>query len=208
MSSLAKEFKTDTALILVDVQNDFCPGGSLAIPSGDEVVWPLNHEVTGARNNGWMIIAGRDWHPEVSKHFKDFGGVWPIHCVQNTEGARFHPDLDTEGAIIISKGMDPDNVDSYSEFLGITEDGKTLEQLLRESGVTRVLVGGLATDFCVKATAIDAANLGFETYILRHASRPVFPGEAGELAAIKEMYDAGVVGLFNMDSSQLEGSNL
>jgi len=194
---------TDTALILIDVQNDFCPGGTLAVPDGDKVVWPLNHEVTSAKNRGWLLIAGRDWHPRKSVHFAEFGGIWPVHCVQGTFGAEFHKELDTKGATIISKGMDPADANSYSEFLGFTEDDKTLEQLLRESSIKRIVLGGLATDYCVKGTALDAISLGFETYLLRHASRAVNLKPEDEGLAIQKMYEAGVHGLFAGEVSQI-----
>ena len=108
------------ALILVDVQNDFCPGGSLAVPNGDEVVWPLNEMIAYALKNDWLIIASRDWHPAVTKHFKDYGGIWPIHCVQNTHGAEFHRNLLISSDTIISKATQADE-DGYSAFEGKTD---------------------------------------------------------------------------------------
>ena len=167
------------------------------------MVWPLNHEVTSAKNRGWLLIAGRDWHPRKSVHFAEFGGIWPVHCVQGTFGAEFHKELDTKGATIISKGMDPADANSYSEFLGFTEDDKTLEQLLRESSIKRIVLGGLATDYCVKGTALDAISLGFETYLLRHASRAVNLKPEDEGLAIQKMYEAGVHGLFAGEVSQI-----
>lgn len=186
-----KETEIKTALILVDVQSDFCPEGKLAVTDGHHVVEPLNNAVRYAREHGWLIVTGRDWHPAITTHFAKDGGVWPEHCVQETIGAEFHTDLDIDGAIVVSKGTRPDE-DGYSEFDGHTEDGKTLEELLKTCGKTRVLVGGLATDYCVKATALDAARLGFETYVLLDAIKAVNLQPDDEAKAVAEMVRGGV----------------
>lgn len=164
-----------TVIIAVDIQNDFCPGGSLAVAGGHQVVEPMNKIIRAGRENGYLIVLGRDWHTPDSLHFAKNNpeSVWPEHCIQGTPGAEFHHCLDLEGGIIISKGMNPKDLNSYSEFSGLTEDGLTLEELLKKHNIKRVLIGGLATDYCVKATAIDAAKAGFSASILEEAIRAV-----------------------------------
>jgi nicotinamidase/pyrazinamidase len=173
------------ALIVVDVQNDFCPGGALAVAQGDEVVAPLNKLIEEFLEQGEPVFKSRDWHPEVTRHFAAYGGTWPVHCVQNTKGAEFHPDLIDDMHIrVISKGLGDE--DSYSAF-----DGTDLALQLQRLGVEEVWVGGLATDYCVKNTVLDALNEGFRVRALKEAMRPVEvkPGD-GE-RAIAEMQNAG-----------------
>lgn len=174
------------ALIVVDVQNDFCPGGSLAVAKGDEVVPPLNKLIKEFLDRGEPVFKTRDWHPAKTKHFAAYGGTWPIHCVQDTRGAEFHADLIGDPRItIISKGID-ESADGYSGF-----DGTNLAHLLRDSGIEEVWVGGLATDYCVKHTVLDALREGFEVKALADAMRPVNvrPGDGEQ--AIEEMRAAG-----------------
>ncbi len=174
------------ALIIVDVQNDFCPGGSLAVASGDEVVAPLNELAKEFLDRGEPVFKTRDWHPARTKHFAASGGTWPIHCVQGTRGAQFHADLiDDPRITIISKGTD-ESADGYSGF-----DGTNLAQLLREEGVAEVWVGGLATDYCVKHTVLDARREGFEVKALADAMRAVNLKPNDGRQAIEEMRDAG-----------------
>jgi len=182
---------TKKALILVDVQNDFCPGGSLAVNDGDKVVAPLNAMVEYALRNGWLIVASRDWHPAETKHFAAFGGRWPAHCVQDTQGAEFHRDLRVGRATVVSKGTDPNDDGGYSAFDGKTDDGKTLGEVLRENEVVDVCVGGLATDYCVKATVLDSLRLGFKTTILFDACKAVNINPGDGSAAIEEMIKRG-----------------
>jgi len=173
------------ALIVVDVQNDFCPGGTLAVSHGDEVVVPLNDLIDEFLERGDPVYKSRDWHPPQTKHFQAYGGTWPIHCVQNTKGAEFHPQLKDDPRIrVISKGLG--DTDCYSAF-----DETDLEKQLRQQGVQEVLVGGLATDYCVKNTVIDALKHGFKVKALENAMRAVDlkPGD-GE-RAIEEMRTAG-----------------
>ena len=173
------------ALIVVDVQNDFCPGGALAVPHGDEVVAPLNQLIDEFLERGDPVYKSRDWHPPTTKHFAAYGGAWPVHCVQNTAGAEFHPALRDDPRIkIISKGLG--DTDCYSAF-DETELGSELEK----AGVEEVVVGGLATDYCVKNTVIDALKRGFKVKAVAEAMRPVElqPGD-GE-RAIEEMRAAG-----------------
>jgi nicotinamidase/pyrazinamidase len=180
------------ALIVVDVQNDFCPGGSLAVANGDEVIAPLNDLIIDFLNRGAPVFKTRDWHPADAKHFKIHGGIWPVHCVQDTPGAEFRAGLiDDERISIISKGVAED-ADGYSAF-----DGTNLAQVLREQGVAEVWVGGLATDYCVKHTVLDARREGFEVKALASAMRAVNlePGDGAQ--AIAEMRNAGAEVLGN-----------
>lgn len=182
---------SDSALIIVDVQNDFCPGGALAVPHGDEVVAPLNHLIEMMAARGGRVIPSRDWHPRKSRHFEEFGGRWPVHCVQNTQGAEFHPGLRLPtDAIIISKGLfmggTSREVDGYSAFDGITKDGESLEWILRRLNIERLHVGGLATDYCVKETVLDACLFGFSVDVELYACRGLKDDTTRE--AIRKMY--------------------
>jgi nicotinamidase/pyrazinamidase len=173
------------ALIVVDVQNDFCPGGALAVAHGDEVVAPLNKMIEEFLERGEPVFKSRDWHPEKTKHFAAYGGTWPVHCVQNTKGAEFHPDLIDDMHIrVISKGLGDE--DSYSAF-----DGTDLALQLRRLGVDEVWVGGLATDYCVKNTVLDALKEGFHVKALKNAMRPVEMDPGDGQRAIEEMEAAG-----------------
>lgn len=179
------------ALVIVDVQNDFCPGGALSVPDGDKVVPVLNEYIRKWQAAGHPIYASRDWHPEKTTHFKEHGGPWPRHCVQGDRGAEFHPDLSLpDKAVVVSKGAGPTE-DAYSAFHGKGPLHMPLVELLRAQGVTDVFVGGLATDYCVRSTVIDALALGFKATFLVDASRGVNvrPGDAEE--AIAEMVRAG-----------------
>jgi nicotinamidase/pyrazinamidase len=183
-----KEFrigKTD-ALIIVDVQRDFCPGGALPVPYGDRVVPVLNRYICIFKAAGACISATRDWHPPNHVSFKPYGGIWRPHCIQGTEGAEFHPDLMLpEEAQIVSKATDPSR-ESYSGF-----DGTELEEELGKRGLKRVFVGGLATDYCVKNTVIDAVKLGFKAVLLLDAIRGINRKREDSEEAIKEMINAG-----------------
>jgi nicotinamidase/pyrazinamidase len=174
------------ALVVVDVQNDFCPSGSLAVAHGDEVVPPLNKLAREFLDRGQPVFKTRDWHPAKTKHFAAYGGTWPVHCVQGTRGAEFHPDLiDDPRITIISKGTD-ESADGYSGF-----DGTNLTELLREEGVEEVWIGGLATDYCVQHTVLDALKEGFEVKALADAMRPVNVNPDDGAKAIEEMRSAG-----------------
>lgn len=181
-----------TALIIIDVQKDFCLGGALAVSHGDDVVGPINKLIDKARKEDWLIIASRDWHPGDTKHFAQFGGKWPAHCLQNSHGAMLHPELnvDFDNAVIVSKGMHDE--DAYSAFDGECFD-HSLEMILELGGVKKLYIGGLATDYCVKATAIDAVQKGFKTYLALDACRAVNinPSDGGD--AVEEMKAAGVI---------------
>ncbi|MHC1696792.1 MAG: bifunctional nicotinamidase/pyrazinamidase [Geobacteraceae bacterium] len=180
-----------SALLIEDVQNDFCSGGALAVPGGDEVVPVLNRYIELFLAKGLPVFASRDWHPEESGHFSTHGGIWPVHCVQGSEGARFHPALKLpDDLVVISKGMDPAE-DGFSSFEAVCEKGRSFSESLAERGVHHIFIGGLATDYCVKYTVLEALALGFSVTLLIDAVRGVDlkPGDAE--AAIREMVLAG-----------------
>lgn len=179
------------ALVVVDVQIDFCPGGALAVPKGDQVIPVLNGYIDLFERRGSPIFASRDWHPKESKHFLENGGIWPPHCVQESLGAQFHPGLMLpDDAIVISKGMaNWDN--GYSAMQGTTENGTPFPMLLRHMRLDRLYVGGLATDYCVKETVLDALREGFQVTLLADAVRGV-ELEAGHCdMALTAMVEAG-----------------
>lgn len=179
------------ALIVVDVQNDFCPGGSLAVPEGDAVVPVLNEYMSRAADAGVPIFASRDWHPEHTRHFAAEGGPWPPHCVQGTPGAEFHPELRLpEGVAIVSKGMSTED-QGYSALEAVLPDGQSLLEALRARGVEHIYIGGLATDYCVRATTLDALKDGFITSVLVDASRAVDVQPGDGARALNEMLAAG-----------------
>jgi nicotinamidase/pyrazinamidase len=176
------------ALLIVDVQNDFCPGGALPVPAGDEVVPLLNSWIEKAQRERIPVFASRDWHPLGHVSFRERGGPWPPHCVQGTSGAAFHPSLRLpENASIISKGEHPDR-DSYSAF-----GGTSLADELRRAGVKRLWVGGLAQDYCVRATALDGVREGFEVHLIVNSTRPVNVHPDDGRRALEDMKDAGVI---------------
>lgn len=184
-----------TALIVVDVQNDFAdPNGSLYVPGGEQVVPVANREIERARSAGAVVVYTQDWHPPSTPHFQKDGGIWPVHCVQESWGAQFHPDLRVDG-LVVRKGTGGE--DGYSGFsVRDPKSGATsqteLERLLRERGVEKVVILGLATDYCVKETAIDAARLGFQTTVLREGIRAVNLQPGDEERALEAMRNAGV----------------
>jgi nicotinamidase/pyrazinamidase len=189
------DYDPTTALVVVDVQNDFAdPAGGLAVPRAARILPRVNAQVERAVTSGALVVYTQDWHPESTPHFAKDGGIWPVHCVADTWGAELHPDLLVEGPIV-RKGSNGE--DGYSGFTmrdpSSGEERPTeLEGLLRDRGVTRVVVCGLATDYCVNATALDAQRLGFETQVLVSAiaSVDLKPGD-GE-RALDEMAAAGV----------------
>ena len=173
------------ALIVVDVQNDFCPGGTLAVAHGDEVVAPLNALIDEFLERGAPVYKSRDWHPPQTKHFQAYGGTWPVHCVQNTRGAEFHPQLKDDPRIrVISKGLG--DTDCYSAF-----DETDLAAQLHDQGVEELIVGGLATDYCVKETALAGLKEGFKVKAVENAMRPVELNPGDGERAIREMRAAG-----------------
>lgn len=180
------------ALIVVDVQKDFLPGGALVVPNGNEVVPVLNGYIARFREHGLPVFATRDWHPPDHCSFEARGGPWPPHCVAQSEGARFASDLALpRDAVVISKATQPDE-EAYSGF-----EGTDLEDRLRTLGARRLFIGGLATDYCVKATVSDALAAGFEVCLLRDAIRPVEvePGDGEEAERHMEQLGAKTVTL-------------
>jgi len=171
-------------LLLVDVQNDFCPGGALPIEDGDTVVPVLNRWIEAAQAKGIPIYASRDWHPVQHMSFDGHGGQWPPHCIQDTDGAAFHPELRLPDTVVkITKGVRFDQ-DQNSAF-----DQTGLEKQLTRDKVKRLWIGGLALDVCVLATVLDAGKLGFEVHVILEATRPVTP-EGGQ-EAVRTMCEAG-----------------
>jgi len=193
-----QRYRPGTALIVVDVQNDFAdPAGGLAVVGGAQVIPAIDREIEMAINNGAIVVATQDWHPPSTPHFAKDGGIWPVHCVADTWGAELHPDLTLPAdAPRVRKGVNGE--DGYSGFtMRDPISGRTikteLEGVLRDAAVDSVVVTGLATDYCVKATAIDGAALGFRTSVLTDAIAAVDlePGD-GE-RALEAMDAAGVI---------------
>jgi nicotinamidase/pyrazinamidase len=189
-----------SALVVVDVQNDFCPGGALAVTDGDKVIPVLNKYIERFRKARAPIIFTRDWHPADHSSFKEQGGPWPPHCVQNSKGAKFHSDLNVppEGEII-SKGDQKD--EAYSGF-----QGTDLARKLHQRGIKRVLVGGLATDYCVKETVLDGVKYGFEMFHLDDASRGVNVNPGDSERALQEMVAKGATRITLRDLEEGNGS--
>lgn len=175
----------NTALVVVDIQNDFCPGGALAVSEGDRVVPVLNKYIQLFRKARAPIFFTRDWHPQDHSSFKTHGGIWPVHCVQGTDGAKFHPDLlppaETE---IISKADKKD--EAYSFFRGTD-----MAERLRGQGIKTLLVGGLTTDYCVRETILDGLKFGFNVYHLDDASKGVNAKPDDSDRAVQEMVSKG-----------------
>jgi nicotinamidase/pyrazinamidase len=170
-----------TALLCVDVQRDFCPGGALAVQGGDEVVQALVAEAPHAE----LVVASRDWHPPDHCSFVERGGRWPPHCVAGTRGAEIVPEVAALADVTVSKATTP-NDDTYSAF-----GGTGLAELLRARGVTTLVVGGLATDYCVRASALDALAAGFAVVVPRSAVRAVDVERGDGERALEELAAAG-----------------
>lgn len=184
-----------TALLVVDLQNDFCAGGALAVPDGDRVVEPVNRLLAAWAAARAPIFASRDWHPRESSHFNDRGGQWPVHCVADTPGAAFHPRLRLpDAALVVSKGQAPDS-DGYSAFDGTLPAGETLAAALDERNVAHLTVCGLATDYCVRASVLDARARGLAVSVVIDAVAAVDLQPGAGTAALDEMRaaDAEVV---------------
>ncbi len=183
--------KPKKALLIVDVQNDFCPGGALGVPEGDKIIPAINKYIKIFAKKKLPIFTTRDWHPIKTKHFKDFGGVWPVHCLGNTRGAAFHPDLKLpKEAILLYKGMDPEE-DCYSSFSAQDLSGQPLFKLLKRMAIKEIYIAGLATDYCVKFTAIDALKHSFKVKILTDAIKGVDLKPKDSAEAIKKITKMG-----------------
>jgi nicotinamidase/pyrazinamidase len=179
------------ALVIVDVQNDFCPGGALGVLGGDEIVPVLSEYASRFSKAGLPIFATRDWHPEQTTHFQKWGGIWPPHCVAGTNGAAFHSGLKLpRETIIISKGTQPEG-DSYSTFHGWDYDGLPFEDSLRRRGVHHLYIGGLATDYCVLFSTLDALSQGFAVTVLLDAVRGIDREPGDSERALRKMKEAG-----------------
>jgi len=185
-----------TALVVVDVQNDFAdPAGSLSVMGGADIIPTINDEIGAARSAGALVVLTQDWHPPSTPHFAKDGGIWPVHCVANTWGAALHPSLVVpEDAVRIRKGSNGE--DGYSAFsMRDPVSGEStpteLEGILRDRGVGGIVVCGLATDYCINATALDARRLGFDTFVLLEAMRAVDLQAGDGARAIEQMRDAG-----------------
>jgi nicotinamidase/pyrazinamidase len=197
-------YRPGVALVIVDVQNDFAdPNGSLAVRGAADVIPVINGEAALARNSGALVVLTQDWHPPSTPHFAKDGGPWPVHCVADSWGAALHPALDVpEGTPIVRKGSNGE--DGYSAFTmrdpGTGEEIATmLQPLLETAGVEEVVVVGLATDYCVRATALDAARLKYRTTVLTDGIAAVDLQAGDGARALEELQDAGVV----LDSSRM-----
>ena len=192
-----QRYRPGTALVVVDVQNDFAdPAGGLSVVGGDLIIPTLNREIAMAINSGTLVVATQDWHPANTPHFAKDGGIWPVHCIADTWGAALHPALVIpDDAARIRKGVHGE--DGYSGFTmrdPISSDtiATELEGLLRAAAIDNVIVCGLATDYCVKATALDAVRLGFDTSLLADAVAAVEMEPGDGTRALEEMEAAGV----------------
>ncbi len=193
--SMHEEYEAGTALLLVDVQNDFAdPAGGLSVAGAEAILAVLNREIAAARAAGAFVACTQDWHPASTPHFARDGGTWPVHCVGGTWGAELHPGLLAGAAPAVRKGANGE--DGYSGFtMRDPLTGRTvpteLDGLLRSRGIRCVVIGGLATDYCVRATALDALALGYETHVLVDGVRPVDLAPGDGVRALAEMERAG-----------------
>ena len=183
--------KPKEALLIVDLQNDFCAGGALGIKGTGSIIPVINKYIKIFVSKKLPVLATRDWHPKKTGHFKEFGGVWPRHCIKNTKGAAFCPGLRLpEDVILLYKGMDPEK-DSYSAFHAQDKKGRSLLNILRKSGIEELYIGGLATDYCVKFTTRDALKKRLKVKILSDAVKGVNlePGDSED--AIRQIVKLG-----------------
>lgn len=185
-------FPPDSALLIVDLQNDFCAGGALAVPDGDASVDAANRLAAAAAAAGRPVFASRDWHPSGSPHFAGQGGVWPVHCVQGTTGAELHPRLRLpEGARLVTKGDSLRDPHGYDAFDGHLDDGTPLAAALASAGVRTLVVAGLATDYCVKNSVWGARRAGLDVAVVADAIRAVDLQPGDGTAAVADMLAAG-----------------
>ena len=165
--------QSQQALLVVDIQNDFCPGGALGVQESDQIIPVVNKYVQQFLRKQITVFISRDWHPIKTNHFKEFGGPWPTHCVQNTTGGDFHPDFQIpESAIILSKGNDP-QLDGYSVFDAVDFNNQPFSEVLKKMAINELFICGIATDYCVRFTALDALKSGFKVNILVDAIKGV-----------------------------------
>jgi nicotinamidase/pyrazinamidase len=182
------------ALLVVDAQNDFCAGGALEVPQSRRVIDALNRHLETARRQHLPVYASRDWHPPRTTHFKPFGGEWPVHCVQHSVGAAFHPDLRLPRDILVVTKGDGDDAPGYSAFDGRLPSGETLLSDLQRRGITHLYVGGLATDYCVRASVLDALRAGLQVTVLDDAIAGVDVSPGDSARAREEMMRHGAAG--------------
>ncbi len=188
-------YDSATALVVADVQNDFAdPHGSLSVAGAPDIVPTINEEIGRARAAGAFVVYTQDWHPEHTPHFAPDGGIWPVHCVQSTWGAALHPSLIVDGPVVRKGSHGEDGYSGFTMRDPLTGDSvpTELESLLRQRAIERVVVCGLATDYCVKATALDATGLGFRTSLLADAVAAVDLEPGDGRRAVEEMTSAGV----------------
>ncbi|HEX8184588.1 MAG TPA: bifunctional nicotinamidase/pyrazinamidase [Blastocatellia bacterium] len=177
----------DAALVMVDIQNDFCPGGALAVAEGDQVVEVVNRLMPMFP----LVISTQDWHPANHISFKERGGPWPPHCVEGTRGAELHPAINTEPVNYYFRKASSPGRDAYSEFEGVNEDGRALDETLKRHDVKKLYVAGLATDYCVLATVLDGLKNGYEVYAVTDAMRAVNVNPDDGRKALEEMASKG-----------------
>jgi len=183
--------KLRRGLLIVDVQNDFCPGGKLAVSEGDKIIPLCNKYIKLFSQNKLPIFLTRDWHPKKTKHFKSFGGIWPAHCIQNTLGAEFHKGLKfPKESVILSKGMDPEK-DSYSVFQSRDTNGTEFPILLALLGIKELFIAGLTIDYCVKSSVLDALAAKLKMFVLADAVKGVNLKPDDSQHAIEEMVTRG-----------------
>ena len=195
MSATSVPYDSSTALLVVDVQNDFAdPAGNLHVQGGEEVVPVINAETHRAAAAGGLVVYTQDWHPPATPHFEKDGGVWPVHCVQGTWGAELHPELRVLGERVRKGAGGEDGYSGFSVRDPETgrKDSTNLEDILRARGIATVVIAGLATDYCVKETALDAARKGFTTIVLADAVRAVNLEPGDDERAFARMRQAGV----------------
>lgn len=179
---------SDAALLIIDVQNDFCSGGALAVPNGEEVVPELNRLIDRFQSQKLPVIFTRDWHPENHNSFQAQGGPWPPHCVRESEGAQFHSGLKVpEGALIISKGTEP-RLEGYSAF-----EETNLHEELQKKNIHTLYIGGLATEYCVKASALDARRKGYNVFLVQGTHRGIEARPGNIDRAVDELHAAGIL---------------
>jgi nicotinamidase/pyrazinamidase len=188
-------YQQRTALCVTDVQNEFAdPGGSLYVSGGQEVIAVADREIERAGEAGALVVYTQDWHPPSTPHFQKDGGIWPVHCVQGTWGAAFHPDLTVVGDVVQKGAGGEDGYSGFSVRDPVSgERGATaLEGILRGRGIERLVVLGLATDYCVKETALDGARLGFDVVVVLEGCRAVNLQPGDDERAVRDMKHAGV----------------
>jgi nicotinamidase/pyrazinamidase len=177
----------NSALLFVDIQNDFCPGGALGVNEGDQII-PIVNSLT---KKFPFVVATQDWHPPDHISFKERGGPWPPHCVQGTKGAELHPEIDTKEIDMRLRKAFTSDKDAYSSFEAVDDAGRSLDEVLKARGVRDLYIVGLATDYCVLASALDALKNGYDVYVVTDAVRAVNVNPDDGQKALKQMADEG-----------------